>query len=339
MLSRSPSTFPEEINPWAILESLPCRLELIDAEIRDVSNDHTPRWLMTARYPLVGASAPLECTVSFDVTETKSSLDRYRASSDGAMDGLWCRNRITGEMWFSARWKEILGFDEAEIPNQREEWLRRIHPGDRERVEKIVESQNKSGEPYRCEYRLRNRSGEYRLIESRGKVVRVDGEEYFAGSHRDVTDDRDREHRYEDILSTIPCLVWVKDSDLRFEYVNDALRQVIGKNDYQILGYTDAEIDPNSAHLSTFAFHDESVLKTGAPAFIPEEALTDRFSRNRLLCTRKVRLEAPIGAKDQRPRILGAAIDITENKRKLSLAEKLLDDLLENAADGIFLKT
>jgi hypothetical protein len=36
---------------------------------------------------------------------------------------------------------------------------------------------------------------------------------------------------------------------------------------------------------------------------------------------------------------LGAAIDITENKRKLSLAEKLLDDLLENAADGIFLKT
>src|SRR5882757_616493 len=62
------------------------------------------------------------------------SEERYALAAQGANDGLWDWNLVDNAIYFSPRWKIMLGFQEAEIGDRPEEWLDRIHVADRERV-------------------------------------------------------------------------------------------------------------------------------------------------------------------------------------------------------------
>jgi PAS domain-containing protein len=56
--------------------------------------------------------------------------ERLLAVWAGARDGLWDWDVASGEISFSPRWKEILGYTEGELPDRVEEWFRRVHPHD-----------------------------------------------------------------------------------------------------------------------------------------------------------------------------------------------------------------
>ena len=58
----------------------------------------------------------------------------------------------------------------------------------------------------------------------------------------------------------------------------------------------------------------------------------------RLLATRKVKIGPAPGTPDARPRVLGAAIDITGFDEQRKNDQKLLQDLMEYVGDGIFFK-
>ena len=85
----------------------------------------------------------------------------------------------------------MLGYDEAQIPNDYVEWESRLHPDDRERamttVQKYLEGQTPT---YELEYRLRHKDGSYRWILARGAVVRDEqGKPYrMVGSQLDITE-------------------------------------------------------------------------------------------------------------------------------------------------------
>src|SRR5882724_4224241 len=64
----------------------------------------------------------------------RESEERYALAAQGANDGLWDWNLVDNVIYFSSRWKIMLGYQEAEIRNCPEEWLDRIHVADRERV-------------------------------------------------------------------------------------------------------------------------------------------------------------------------------------------------------------
>jgi PAS domain S-box-containing protein len=107
----------------------------------------------------------------------------------GSDDGLWDWNIETDEMFYSTRWKQMLGYEDHEIPNQGQEWEKRIHPDDVERVHKNVQSYLEGAIPeYAIEYRLQHKDGSYRWILSRGTLLRdVHGVPYrMAGSHSDI---------------------------------------------------------------------------------------------------------------------------------------------------------
>src|SRR5205807_4838228 len=63
----------------------------------------------------------------------RESEERYALAARSANDGLWDWNLVTGAVYFSPRWKAMLGFGEDEIQDRLEEWLDRIHDADRER--------------------------------------------------------------------------------------------------------------------------------------------------------------------------------------------------------------
>lgn len=117
--------------------------------------------------------------------------DHYALAARGANDGLWDWNIVTGECFFSPRWKEMLGFEEEEISNSIEEWFDRVHPEDLLKLQNDIRLHLEGETPHlEAEYRMRQQDGTYRWMFCRG--VRSDngagGTPRIAGSQSDVTE-------------------------------------------------------------------------------------------------------------------------------------------------------
>lgn len=140
------------------------------------------------------------CVVVHDVGERiraqealRASEERYQLAVAGSNDGIWDWDLTTNEVYYSPRWKQMLGYEDAEMPNAFEEWRGRVHVDDLERVLGAIDAYLRGEMPvYEVEHRLLHRDGEYRWILSRGAAVRdAAGRAYrMAGSHTDVTERR-----------------------------------------------------------------------------------------------------------------------------------------------------
>jgi len=64
---------------------------------------------------------------------------RYALVIEGASDGLWDRDLTNDKVYFSPRWKKMLGFEDDEFPNDYNALIKRIHPDDLKRVKDTVQ--------------------------------------------------------------------------------------------------------------------------------------------------------------------------------------------------------
>jgi diguanylate cyclase (GGDEF)-like protein/PAS domain S-box-containing protein len=102
----------------------------------------------------------------------KESEERYALAARGANDGLWDWNVQANVVYFSPRWKSMLGYQENEIKDKPEEWFNRIHDADRERVrEEIAAHQKGSAPQFESEHRMLHKDGSFRWMLCRGLAV------------------------------------------------------------------------------------------------------------------------------------------------------------------------
>jgi diguanylate cyclase (GGDEF)-like protein/PAS domain S-box-containing protein len=121
----------------------------------------------------------------------RDSEERYALAMSGANDGLWDWDLKSGKVYFSSRWKAMLGCSEEEIGDQPEEWLGRAHPADADRLRSELEAHCLGLTPeFRIECRVRDKGGSYRWMLSRGLAIRsADGRATrMAGSQTDITE-------------------------------------------------------------------------------------------------------------------------------------------------------
>jgi diguanylate cyclase (GGDEF)-like protein/PAS domain S-box-containing protein len=125
--------------------------------------------------------------------------ERYALAVQGANDGLWDWNLKNNKIYFSPRWKAMLGYADEEIATILEEWCDRIHPDDREQFQ-IELSRHLDGVTahFEHEHRILHKDGTYRWMLSRGLAVRDDrGQAYrIAGSQTDITARRRAEAQF-----------------------------------------------------------------------------------------------------------------------------------------------
>ncbi len=120
----------------------------------------------------------------------RESEERYNLAVRGANDGIWDWKLKNNEIYFSPRWKAMLGFREDEIGNNLEEWFKRVHPDDLNRVrENLSLHIEGNASHFESEYRIRHANGSYMWVLSRGLAVQdSEGEAYrMAGSQTDIT--------------------------------------------------------------------------------------------------------------------------------------------------------
>ncbi|WP_020531671.1 PAS domain S-box protein [Flexithrix dorotheae] len=124
--------------------------------------------------------------------QLKENEERLRLAFESSNDGIWDWNLETDEVYYSKRWKSILGFEEDEVVHHIDGFNQLVHPEDKaltyERVNEFIE---KKRDKYEVKFRMRHKNGEYRHILSKAIIIRnpdTDKAVRLVGIHEDVTE-------------------------------------------------------------------------------------------------------------------------------------------------------
>jgi PAS domain S-box-containing protein len=118
------------------------------------------------------------------------SEERFELAMRGANDGLWDYDVVKGTVYYSPRWKEMIGYGVDEIGQELKEWSNRVHPLDLEQAQQAVRhTLEGTGTQFEITFRFRHKKGHYLWILGRALVVRDETGRALrmVGTHADIT--------------------------------------------------------------------------------------------------------------------------------------------------------
>ncbi|OOY53789.1 hypothetical protein BOV97_00790 [Solemya velum gill symbiont] len=272
---------------------------------------------------------------------------RWKFAIDAAGDGVWDWNPQTDKAMFSRRWNEILGYAENEFTPTGAAVFKAIHPDDVRYVKKgVLEHVRKGGEsPYKREFRMQTRDGDWKWVIARGKVLERDthgSPVRMIGTLTDITERKQSEidllsskRLLQSIIDRAPIRVFWKDRESRFLGCNILFAKDAGfTHPDQLIGKTDDEMGwKEQAEL--YRADDIKVIETGEAKLDFEEPQTTPDGRQIWLRTSKVPLLNP--TTEEIIGVLGLYEDITKRKQaenELRLSKAQLSEAQRIAKTG-----
>lgn len=151
-------------------------------------------------------------------TSLQAAKKRLELVTSASKDGFWDWDLLTGDVYYSARWKEMIGYLDYELPNTLVSWEKVIFEEDRIAALKLIEDgQYGKASGFMTTQRFHHKNGSTVYILSRathikdtnGKVIRI------VGAHTDITELvnaqvalQQREEQMRALLNAIPDLMF-----------------------------------------------------------------------------------------------------------------------------------
>ncbi|OOZ18922.1 hypothetical protein BOW28_00390 [Solemya velum gill symbiont] len=174
--------------------------------------------------------------------QLRRSERRWKFALDGAGDGVWDWNPKTDRAIFSQRWNEILGYADGEFPETGAAVFKAIHPQDVKSVTKGVRQYMREGgdSSYTADFRMRTKSGDWKWVAARGKIVARDAQGNpvrIIGTHTDISDRKLAEEQMRIAASAFESQqgMMITDEQKRILQVNHAFIKMSGYSEAEIL--------------------------------------------------------------------------------------------------------
>lgn len=181
-------------------------------------------------------TANVECeedgTINFygkvtEVTEYKRqelklrlSEERFQFALEAASEGIWDYDIKNNKIFFCSQSMKMLGFEEVDSIDVIEKWENRIHPLDKDKY--LIDIQlhiDNVTNNYENTKRILTKSGEYKWILSRGKIIERDQNNNplrVIGTHIDISLQKEKE---EEILKSLEIIGQQNSKLLNFAHI------------------------------------------------------------------------------------------------------------------------
>ncbi len=249
--------------------------------------------------------------------------------------------------YISPQIEQLVGFTAKEWLDPPDFWASRVHPHDKDRIERAARSSMRTGQDFSEEFRILRKNGDIVWVLDHSTLLtrdRMGQPELFQGVMIDITarkraeaEAMEAEARFRSIAEDGPAIPWVLELNydpeprLSLRYVSASLEKLLGyelKGLMSDLSMGQAWIHPDDRHIS------ESTLKEMIPAGLPWTTEFRMIAADGRVVW--VRSEGRLRSRDEegRPSIFhGTLMDITETKETehdLRRSEQLYRALGEN---------
>lgn len=163
-------------------------------------------------------------------------------------DGVWDWDLVQDTVYYSPRWKAMHGFEQPDVVEPVDEWTRRIHPEDQERVlGRLQDYLHGRESEFHEEYRIRRKDGTWMWVFDRGvaifdetgRAVRIVGAEKDITWRKEVEQTiRRRAQEFHALADNVPALFSYIDRSQRYRFVNRQYEELFKRHNEQILGST-----------------------------------------------------------------------------------------------------
>ncbi|MBI3283482.1 MAG: PAS domain-containing protein [Burkholderiales bacterium] len=165
----------------------------------------------------------------------QESESRWKFALEGTGDGVWDFNVVSGDVLYSKRWKEMLGYAEDELPNHLATYQRLAHPDDLRKAMVLLE-ENFSGREkfYAIEQRMLCKDGSWKWVMARGMVVAHDEQgraTRMIGTHVDISERKRAEAAMLEMNEQLETRV-----DERTRELRQAMEQIVESEKLASLG-------------------------------------------------------------------------------------------------------
>jgi PAS domain S-box-containing protein len=190
---------------------------------------------------------------NFDAHQAR---ERFEAAVSGSAHGIWDWSLQTGQIYLAPQWKKMLGYAPESLADTFETFESLVHRDDWPALKfHIDDCVNGRASELDVECRMRDASGRWRWIRSRGAVVRnASGQGLrFAGSNTDISDLKHAADRLKRIADAVPGVLYQyqvgSSGEADFVYVSAGLSQLLG------VAAEEALADPE--HLMSVVEHED----------------------------------------------------------------------------------